>query len=164
MSFVGETITKMADKMAAAYQFVSIRCCGHSNLVSFNRISSKFHIWFASVKPWSKFDYEFCQTIFNQDGWQKGRGLSVCVCLLLWSLLVQTSNMGFVRWKITKMATKRVVYDHFEFEEALTLSSSKFDIWTTFIKLLFISEYGFFPMTIIVIIKVFAKTDMPFSP
>ena len=49
----------MADKMAAAYQFASIRCCGHSNLVICNRISSKFHIWFASIKPLFKFEYEF---------------------------------------------------------------------------------------------------------
>ena len=52
MSCVQQTITKMADKMAAAYQFASIRCCGHSNLVIFNQISSKFHIWFVSIKPW----------------------------------------------------------------------------------------------------------------
>ena len=48
--------------MVAAYQFASIRCCGHSSLVIFNRISSKFHKWFASIKPWLKFDYEFCRT------------------------------------------------------------------------------------------------------
>ena len=35
MSFVGQTITKMADKMVATYQFVSLCCCGHSNLVTF---------------------------------------------------------------------------------------------------------------------------------
>ena len=44
MSFVRETITKMADKIAATYQFAFASCCGHSNLVIFNRISSKFHI------------------------------------------------------------------------------------------------------------------------
>ena len=56
------------DKMAAAYQFASIRCCCHSNLVIFKRISSKFHIWFASIKPWFKFEHEFCRTNYNQDG------------------------------------------------------------------------------------------------
>ena len=66
MSFVRQTITKMANKMAAAYQFASIRCCGHSNLVIFNRTSSKFHMFFASIKPWFKFKYEFCrQTIIK---------------------------------------------------------------------------------------------------
>ena len=33
MSFVRQTITNKADKMVAAHQFVSARCCGHSNLV-----------------------------------------------------------------------------------------------------------------------------------
>ena len=65
MCFVGQTITKMADKMAAAYQFAFIRCCGDSNLVIFNRISSKFHIWFASIKPWFKLEYEFCLTNYK---------------------------------------------------------------------------------------------------
>ena len=66
----------MADKMAAAYKFASIRCCGHSKLVIFNWISSKFHMWFASIKPWFKFEYEFCRTNYNQDDWQNGRRLS----------------------------------------------------------------------------------------
>ena len=35
MSFVGQTITVMADKMATAYQFASLHSCGHSNLVIF---------------------------------------------------------------------------------------------------------------------------------
>ena len=55
-------------QMAAAYQFASIRCCGHSNLVIFNWISSKFHLWFASIKPWFQLEYEFCQINYNQDG------------------------------------------------------------------------------------------------
>ena len=77
---------KMADKMATVYQFASIRCCCHSNFVIFNQISSKFHIWFASIKPWFKFEYELCRTNYNQDGWQNGLRLSVCVRPLLWSL------------------------------------------------------------------------------
>ena len=36
MSFVRQMITKMADKMVAAYHFASIRCCGHSNIVIFS--------------------------------------------------------------------------------------------------------------------------------
>ena len=31
---------------------LSVRCCIHSNLFIFNRISSKFHIWVALIKPW----------------------------------------------------------------------------------------------------------------
>ena len=46
-------IIKMVDKMAAAYQFASIRCCGHSYLVIINLISSKFHIWIALSNPGS---------------------------------------------------------------------------------------------------------------
>ena len=40
--------------------------------------------------------------------------------------------------------------------------SSKFYIWTTFIKLLFMSEYGFCPMNDYDRIKILAKTDIPF--
>ena len=71
--------------------------------------------------------------------------------------------MGFVRRTITKMAAKRVVYDQFEFVETLTWSFNTDFFQISYIKLLFISEYGFCPMNIIMIIKVFAKTDMPFS-
>ena len=42
MSFARQTITKMADKMAAACQLASICHCGHSNLVIFNRIFPNF--------------------------------------------------------------------------------------------------------------------------
>ena len=50
MSFVGQTINKMADKKAALYQFASVRCCGHSNLVIFILIFSNLHKWIASAK------------------------------------------------------------------------------------------------------------------
>ena len=63
-------MTKMANKMAAAYQFASVRCCGHSNLVIFLRISSNFHIWIASITLWFKIEYEFCLTKDSQDGRQ----------------------------------------------------------------------------------------------
>ena len=126
MGFVRRKITKLADKMAATYQFASIRCCGHSNLVIFIRISSKFHIWFASIKLCFKFEYDFCPTNNNQDGRQNGRRLLVCIRPLLWSLLVvfnrisskfhiygllpsnsvSSLNMIFVRRIITKMADK----------------------------------------------------------
>ena len=68
MSFVVETIIKMADKMAAAYQFEPICCCGHSNLVIFLRISSDFHIWIAFITLWFKLEYEFCPNINGKDG------------------------------------------------------------------------------------------------
>ena len=58
----------MADKMAAAYQFAFIRCCGHFNLVILILISSNFHIWIASITLWLKFEYEFCPTNDSQNG------------------------------------------------------------------------------------------------
>ena len=64
---------------------LSICCCGHSNLVFFNLISSRFHIWIASIQLSFKFEYGFCPTNDNQDGPQNGRRLSVS---MLWSLLL----------------------------------------------------------------------------
>ena len=58
----------MGDKMAAAYQFASIGCCGHSYLSILCSISSAFHIWIASIKLWFKFEYGFCLMKDNQDG------------------------------------------------------------------------------------------------
>ena len=65
---IEQTITKMADKMADAYQFASVRCCVHSNLLIFLQISSNFHIWIASITLLLKFEYEFCPTNDSQDG------------------------------------------------------------------------------------------------
>ena len=84
--FFPTPIIKIADKMDAAYQFTFICCCGLSNLVIFNRISYKLHIWILSIKPWFKFEYEFCRTNQNQGGRQNGRRLLVCIHPLLWSL------------------------------------------------------------------------------
>ena len=78
MSFVRPTIAKMSDKMAAAYQFASICCCGHSNLAIFIQISSNFHIWIATIKLWFKLKYEFCPTNDSQDGRQNGCRLPIC--------------------------------------------------------------------------------------
>ena len=76
MSFVQKTIAKMVDKMAAAYQFASICCCGHSNF--FIPISSNFHVWIAAIKLWFKLKYKFCPTNDSQDGRQNGCRLPVC--------------------------------------------------------------------------------------
>ena len=46
----------VAYNLAAAYQF---RYCCHSNLVIYNRVSFKFHIWIASIKFWFKYEYGF---------------------------------------------------------------------------------------------------------
>ena len=55
---------------------LSIPCCGHSNLVIFYWITSKFHIWIDSIKLLFKFEYKFSLTNDNQDG----RHLSGCFC------------------------------------------------------------------------------------
>ena len=58
----------------------SVRCRGLSNLVIFNRISSKFHIWIAFIQLCFKFGYRFCPTNDNQDAQQNGPRLSACTC------------------------------------------------------------------------------------
>ena len=92
MCFVRQTITKMADKWPPT---ISVGCHGHSNLVIFYRISSKFHVWIASIKLLFKFEYKFSQNKMAdkmaatykfimkndyQDGRQNGRRLLICFC------------------------------------------------------------------------------------
>ena len=97
---------------------------GHSNSVIFNPISSKFHIWIAFINFSFKFEYRFCSTPDNQDGRQHGRHLSISAVVvtlthsfligflpnfiyeLLPSSFCSSSNMGFVRHPIIKMADK----------------------------------------------------------
>ena len=97
---------------------------GHSNSVIFNLISFKFHIWIASTNLSIKFEYAFCSTSDNQDGRQNGRHLSISAVMVtltqsfligyfpnfIYGLLPSTSrsssNTGFVRQLITKMADK----------------------------------------------------------
>ena len=86
---------------------------GHSNSVIFNRISSKFHIWIASINLSVKFEHGFCPTSDNKDGRQNGRHLSISAVVVtltqsfliglllnfIYELLLSTfhtsSNMGF---------------------------------------------------------------------
>ena len=97
---------------------------GHSNSVISNRISSKFHIWIATTNLSFKFEYGFCLTSDNQDRLQNGRHLSISTVVvtltqlfligflpnfiyeLLSSPFCSSSNMGFVRYTIIKMANK----------------------------------------------------------
>ena len=105
MGFVWRKIIKMADKMAPTYQYLLL----WSLLLShFNWISSKFHIWIASINLSFKYEYGFCQTSDNQDGQQNGRRLSMHVCCRGHSNLV-------IFYQI----------------------SSKFHVWIASIKLLF---------------------------
>ena len=114
--FVRHTITKMA----ATYQYP----LPWSLSVIFNPISSKFHIWIASINLSFKFEDRFCLTSDNQDGRQNGRHLSISavVVTLTQSFLIRflpnfiyeyhpssfrsSLNMVFVRHPITKMADK----------------------------------------------------------
>ena len=111
--FCPTTITKMADKVVAAYQYafyhshllhvpdcfrisymdyfyqtltlfwiwalsdnqdgrqngrhLSVCTCGHSNLVIYRLVSSKFHIWTTFMKLWLMSQYGFCPMNDNQD-------------------------------------------------------------------------------------------------
>ena len=92
---------------------INIRCHGNSYAVIFNRISSKFHIWNASINLSFKFEYGFCPTHDSQDGRQNGRRLSIYAVVvtlaqssLLPSTFLSSSNTGFVRHPITMMAKK----------------------------------------------------------
>ena len=95
---------------------LSIRCCGHSNLVIFILISSKFYIWIASIKLCFKLEYGFFPMNDYQHGRQNGPCLSVCIHPLLWSLLV---NFNWI--------------------------SSKLQIWFAYIKPWFKFEYEICP-------------------
>ena len=53
---------------------------GVVTLSHFYRISSKFHVWIASIKLLFKLEYKLSPTNDNQDGQQNGRRLSVCIC------------------------------------------------------------------------------------
>ena len=51
---------------------LSARCRGHSNVVIFSQISSKFHIWIASIELSFKFEYN----LFLSDDKQEGRKMA----------------------------------------------------------------------------------------
>ena len=61
-------------------QPVSVRCHSHSYLVIFYWISSKFHVWIASIKLLFKFKYKFSPKNDNQDSRQNSRRHSICFC------------------------------------------------------------------------------------
>ena len=67
-------INKLANKILSLLFLAcpSIRCRGHSNLVIFIGVFSKFHIWIASIKLSFKFEYIFWSKD-KQDGRENGR-------------------------------------------------------------------------------------------
>ena len=85
----------MADKMATAYQ---CRLSWSVLLIRFIQISSKFHVWIASIKLLFKFEYKFSPTNDNQDGRQNGHHLSICFCyqstlIIHYPILYQTPGL-----------------------------------------------------------------------
>ena len=110
----------MANKMAAAYQFVSARCCGHSNLVILFRVLPIF-INGLLVSHSGKFEYEFCPANDSQDGRQNGCRQSVCThvhpTLVIYYLITSEFHVWvtFIKlspkfkyglFQLTKMASK----------------------------------------------------------
>ena len=51
---------------------LSVCTCGHSNLVIYHRVSSKFHIWTTFIKLLFMSEYGFCSMNDNQDCRQNG--------------------------------------------------------------------------------------------
>ena len=97
----------MAGKMANAYQ-CRLSC---SVLLShFYRISSKFHVWIASIRLLLQFEYKFSPTNDNQDGRQNGHRLSICFCcqstLIIYYPITSKFHIKLLVCPITKMATK----------------------------------------------------------
>ena len=96
-------------------------------LVIFYQISSKFHVWIASIKLLFKFEYKFSQTNDNQDDWQNGRRLSNCFCGQSTLIIYYLITSKFYTWitfiklsvcQITKMAAT------YQFTLVDTLTSS----------------------------------------
>ena len=126
MGFVRRTITMMADKWPLP---ISVGCRGHSNLVIFYRISSKFHVWIASIKLLFNFEYKFSLTKDNQDGRQNGRSLSICFCGQSTLIVYYPITSKFHIWitfiklsvcPITKMAAKMATTYQFTLVDTLT--------------------------------------------
>ena len=70
-----------------------------SILVIFNGISTKFHIWMASIKLSFKFEYGFCLTNDNQDDRHNGSHLSVfSVVVTIIILIFNRSSPKFHIW------------------------------------------------------------------
>ena len=79
---------------------ISVYTCGHSNLVIYHPISSKFHIWTTFIKELFMSEYGFCQMNDYQDFRQNGylcirRGpLSESDCSNLIRVQAPPTNVG----------------------------------------------------------------------
>ena len=56
---------------------LSVSPCGHSNLVIYHLVSSKFHIWTTFIKLLFMSEYGFCPMNYNQDCRQNGYPLTL---------------------------------------------------------------------------------------
>ena len=66
----------MATKMAAACRFTLV----DTYFIIYHPISSNFYLWITHIKVFPKIDCGFCLSNNNQDSYQNGRFLSVCIC------------------------------------------------------------------------------------
>ena len=135
---------------------INVCCRGHSNLVIFYRMSFKLHVWIASIKLLFKFEYKFSLTSDNQYGRQNDSHLSICFCgqstLIIFKLITSKFHMAYF-YQTHGLSDNQDGRQNGRHLSVYTCGhsslviyhpiSSKFHIWTTFIKLLFISEYEF---------------------
>ena len=117
----------------------------------FHQISSKFHIWIASINLSFKFKYVFCPTSDNNNGRQNGGHLPISAVVVtltqsffiaflsnfIYELLPSTfrssSNMGFVRHPITNMVDTMATAYQCPLSWALLLSHFLLDFFQNFI-------------------------------
>ena len=71
---------------------------GHPNSLIFNKISSEFHIWIASINLSFKFEYEFCPTSVNQDGQQNGHHISISAVVVTLTVIFNQISSKFHIW------------------------------------------------------------------
>ena len=94
----------------------SVHCCGHSNLVIFNRTSFKFHMWMASIKLWFRLEYEFCPTNSNKDFRENGHPPIRVLCLghsnlVIFNQISSKFQIGIVFDQTLVQVQVRVLFD-----------------------------------------------------
>ena len=112
----------------------------------------------AYIKLLFKFEYQFSPTNYNQDGRQNVRRLSICFCL--WTIYhnhlspyyLQISHMDYF-YQTLALSNNQDGRQNGRHLSVYTCGhsnlvihhpiSSKLHIWTSFIKLLFMCEYGY---------------------
>ena len=151
---------------------INIHCRSNSNSVIFNRISSIFHIWIASIYLSFKFEYGFRPTSDNKDGRQNGCHLSISAVAVTLTVIFNRISSIFHIWSASIYLSFKFEYGfsptsdnkdgrqngppkwpppinicyrgHFN-SAIFNQSSSIFHIWIASIYLSFKFEYGFSP-------------------